>query len=171
MRRRWRFTSRRGPGTGPWSRRRRRRVGIKADRAVAPGKESKDNVRFVLTNIQGAPHRLYKRLYCPRGDAENRIKELKGGLQMDRTSCSRFKANQFRLLLAAAGYALMQELRGRARHTQFARAQVERLRLFLLKLGARVQVTVRRIVVHLPLGAPGQAEWRQIAADFNLAPT
>ena len=88
-------------------------VVIKADRAVAPGKESKDNVRFVLTNIQGAPHRLYKRLYCPRGDAENRIKELKGGLQMDRTSCSRFQANQFRLLLAAAGYALMQELRGR----------------------------------------------------------
>ena len=68
-------------------------MGIKADRAVAPGKESKDNVRFVLTNIQGAPHRLYKRLYCPRGDAENRIKELKGGLQMDRTSCSRFQAN------------------------------------------------------------------------------
>ena len=65
---------------------------------MAPGKESKDNVRFVLTNIQGAPHRLYKRLYCPRGDAENRIKELKGGLQMDRTSCSRFQANQFRLL-------------------------------------------------------------------------
>ena len=97
-RRRWRFTSRRGLGTGPWSRRRRRRVGIKADRAVAPGKESKDNVRFVLTNIQGAPHRLYKRLYCPRGDAENRIKELNGGLQMDRTSCSRFQANQFRLL-------------------------------------------------------------------------
>ena len=43
--------------------------------------------------------------------------------------------------------------------------------MFLLKLGARVQVTVRRIVVHLPLGAPGQAEWRQIAADFNVAPT
>ena len=56
---------------------------------------------------------------------------------MDRTSRSRFQASQFRLLLAAAGYALMQELRGRARQTQFVRAQVKRLRQFLLKVGCR----------------------------------
>ena len=101
------------------------------------------------------------------GDAENRLKELKAGLGLDRTSCHRFLANQFRVLLAAAAYALMQELRWQARETEFARAQVPRLRDFLLKIAVRVQVTVRRIVLHLPLGAPAAAEWVAIAGHLG----
>ena len=66
------------------------------------------------------PKPLYERIYCARGDVENRIKELKVGLQIDRTSCSRFFANQFRALLTAAAYVLMQELRLKARYTRCA---------------------------------------------------
>ena len=87
---------------------------IEAGRALASGKKPKANVRFGLTNIQCASHRLHNRLYCPWGAGENQIKELEGGIQMDRTSCSRFKANRFRLL--AAPYPLTQELRWRVRN-------------------------------------------------------
>ena len=87
-------------------------------------------------------------MYCQRGDVENCIKELHD-LEIDRTSCSRFWANQFRVLLTAAAYVLLQELRLRAAGTACARAQVCMLRERLLKLGARVRVSVRRIVVHL----------------------
>ena len=81
-------------------------------------------------------------VYCARGDIENRIKELKHGLEIDRTSCSSFKANQFRLLMTAAAYVLMQELRLHARRTGCARAQVNTLRLRLLKLGVWIESSV-----------------------------
>ena len=108
-------------GAGTWGR--RWRVLIKADMVFNGQREPKLNVRFVLTDIGGSPRRVYERIYCGRGDAENRLKELKAGLGLDRTSCHRFLANQFRVLLAAAAYALMQELRWQARETEFARAQ------------------------------------------------
>ena len=152
-------------GAGTWGR--RWRVLIKADMVFNGQREPKLNVRFVLTDIGGSPRRVYERIYCGRGDAENRLKELKAGLGLDRTSCHRFLANQFRVLLAAAAYALMQELRWQARETEFARAQVPRLRDFLLKIAVRVQVTVRRIVLHLPLGAPAAAEWVAIAGHLG----
>jgi hypothetical protein len=75
-------------------------------------------------------------------------------LQIDRTSCSDFWANQFRVLLTAAAYVLLQELRLRAAGTDCARAQVWTLRERLLKLGARVLLSVRRVVVHLPASFP-----------------
>ena len=84
-------------------------------------------------------------------------------LEIDRTSCSQFWANQFRVLLTAAAYVLMQELRLRARHTDCARAQVWMLRERLLKLGARVLVSVRRVVVHLPASFPFFPTFRQVA--------
>jgi hypothetical protein len=80
-------------------------------------------------------------------------------LEIDRTSCSRFWANQFRVLLTAAAYVLMQELRLRAAGTDCARAQVCILRERPLKLGARVMVSVRRIVVHLPVSFPFQSTY------------
>jgi hypothetical protein len=104
-----------------------RRVLIKAEVLVYPGRPPKDNVRFVVTNLPHAPARAYA-LYCGRGDMENRLKELQHGLASDRTSCSRFAANQFRLLLAAAAYVLFQALRWQARGTSYARAQVTTLR-------------------------------------------
>jgi hypothetical protein len=98
-----------------------------------------------------------------RGDIENRIKELHDGLQLGRTSCCRFWANQFRVLFTAAAYVLMQELRLRAARTACARVQVTWLRDRLLKLAAHVVVSVRRIVIHLPTATPDLHAWRQIA--------
>ena len=88
-----------------------RRVIIKADIALHPGREPKDNPRFIVTNLKTTPKFIYKKVYCARGDIENRIKELKHGLEIDRTSCTSFKANQFRVLMTASSYVLMQELR------------------------------------------------------------
>lgn len=144
-----------------WSR--RRRVVIKAEVVCHPGRAPKGNPRFVVTNRPERAQIVYERVYCYRGEIENRIKELHHGLELDRTSCSRFWANQLRVLLTAAAYVLLQELRRRAAHTVCARAQVTTLRERLLKLGARVVVSVRRIVLHLPASAPFRDAWRQVA--------
>ena len=148
-----------------------RRAIIKADIALHPGRDPKDNPRFLVTNIKGSPQRIYEQIYCARGDAENRIKELKDGLEIDRTSCTSFLANQFRGLLTAAAYVLMQELRLQARGTSCAGARVSTLRLRLLKLGAWVQQSVRRIVVHLPVHTPHADAWRHIARSVGAIPT
>jgi hypothetical protein len=147
----------------------RRRVIYKAEVVHFPGREPKDNVRFVVTNLSQRPEHVY-RIYTGRGDPENRIKELKNDLAMDRTSCSRFLANQLRVLLTAAAYVLMQELRLQARRTGCARAQVSTLRLRLLKLAAWVEVSVRRVVVHLPRSFPGRPAWMRIAAGCGAVP-
>ena len=96
-------------------------------------------------------------------EAENRLKELHHGLEMDRTSCSRFLANQFRVLLTLAAYILFQELRRRAVKTTVAAAQVTTLRERLIKLAVWVERSVRRIVLHLPTAFPWLPTWRQIA--------
>ncbi len=147
-----------------------RRVIYKAEVVRLGGRKPKDNERFVVTNLKHTPKRVYA-IYTERGDQENRIKELKNDLAMDRTSCSRFLANQFRVLLTAAAYVLMQELRIRARHTDCARAQVGTLRLRLLKLAAWVEVSVRRIVIHLPRRFPGRPAWLRIAAAVGGIPS
>src|SRR5580658_1466094 len=131
-----------------------RRVIVKAEVVCAADKEPKDNPRFVITNMKQSPQWIYEQVYCQRGKVENRIKELHDGLQMDRTSCCRFWANQLRVLMAAAGYVLMQELRICAAGTECAQAQVTTLRERLLKLGARVVTSVRRTVVHFPSTFP-----------------
>ena len=135
----------------------------------AEGKQPKDNPRFVITNMKQSPRFLYEKVYCQRGKIENRIKELHD-LQIDRTSCSDFWANQFRVLLTAAAYVLMQEMRLHARGTRCARAQVWMLRERLLKLGARVLVSVRRVVVHLPTSFPFLTTFRQVALGLGASP-
>jgi hypothetical protein len=147
-----------------------RRVIIKAEVVRHPGREPKMNPRFVITNLKGSPRRLYEKIYCARGEIENRLKELHHGLEIDRTSCPRFLANQFRVLLTAAAYVLMQELRRRAGGTTLARAQVSTLRERLLKLGARIERSVRRVVVHLPRTCGWQNEWRRIALSLGAVP-
>ena len=149
---------------------RKRRVLIKAEVVRAPGKQPKDNARFVVTNLKQSPRHLYKRVYCGRGDIENRIKELHHGLQIDRTSCTDFLANQLRVLITAAAYVLMQELRLAAKGTSCERAQVSTLRDRLIKLGAWVETSVRRIVVHLPKGALHRCEWQRIARSLGAVP-
>jgi hypothetical protein len=138
-------------------------VVIKAEVVRLPGREPRDNPRFVITNLRQTPRFVYERVYCARGDIENRIKELHDGLQIGRTSCCRFWANQLRVLLTAAAYVLMQELRLRAARTACARTQVTGLRERLLKLGVHVVVSVRRIVLHLPTSTPDLHAWRHIA--------
>jgi hypothetical protein len=142
---------------------RRRRVVIKAEVVAHPGRARRDNPRFVVTNRPERAQAVYEQLYCQRGDIENRIKELHHGLELDRTSCSRFWANQFRVLLTAAAYVMLQDLRRHAARTGCARAQVTTLRERLLKLGVRVVVSVRRIVLHLPASAPFREAWHQVA--------
>jgi hypothetical protein len=150
---------------------RERRVVFKAEVVRLAGREPKDNPRFVVTNLRYSPKRLYEQVYCQRAHIENRIKELHHGLAIDRTSCSRFWANQFRALLTAAAYALFQELRLHARGTTMARAQVSTLRLNLLKLGAWIGRSVRRIVLHLPDSAPWRSDWCRIARSLGAAPS
>ena len=117
----------------------------------------------MVTNLKHSPRHLYEAIYCARGDIENRIKELHHGLEIDRTSCSRFWANQFRVLMTTAAYVLMQELRLGAARTSCARAQVCTLRERLIKLGVRVEVSVRRIVLHLPAAFPFLSTWNRVA--------
>lgn len=149
---------------------RKRRVLIKAEVVRAHGKLPKDNARFVVTNLKKTPRHLYKRIYCGRGDIENRIKELHHGLEIDRTSCTDFLANQLRVLITAAAYVLMQEVRLAAKGTSCERAQVSTLRDRLLKLGAWIETSVRRIVVHLPQGALHRCEWQRIARSLGAVP-
>jgi len=146
---------------GTWEQ--ERRVVIKAEVVRLEGRAPRDNARFVITNLRQTPRFVYEHVYCGRGDIENRIKELHDGLQIGRTSCCRFWANQLRVLLTAAAYVLMQELRLRAARTAYARTQVTGLRERLLKLGAHVVVSTRRIVLHLPTSTPGLDAWRHIA--------
>jgi len=140
---------------------------FKAEVVRADGKEPKDNPRFVITNMKQTPLWIYEEVYCQRGEIENRIKELHA-LEIDRTSCSSFWANQFRVLLTAAAYVLMQELRLCAAGSHCSRAQVWTLRERLLKLGARVMVSVRRMVLHL-CGSTKLTGPRRISIPFSCS--
>ena len=146
-----------------------RRVVCKAEVVRLEGREPKLNARFVVTNLRGKAQRIYERIYCMRGEAENRIKEL-FDVSLDRTSCTRFLANQLRVLLAAAAYVLMQELRLAARGTARARAQVATLRLDLLKIGVQVVGSVRRLVLRLPATFPYREGWRTLALRLGASP-
>ena len=105
-----------------------------------------ENARYVMTNLVGDAKTVYDEVYCARGEMENRIKECQLGLFADRTSCHRWWANQFRLLLASLAYVLIERLRALAlKGTELAQAQATTLRVKLLKLGAVVVRNTRRI--------------------------
>lgn len=117
-----------------------------------------DNPRYVVTNLEGEAQALYERLYCARGEMENRIKEAQLGLFADRTSCHYFAANQFRLLLSSLAYILMERLRALAlKGTEAARHQAQTIRVKLLKIGAVVIRNTRRVRVLLSSSCPDQA--------------
>src|SRR5258706_15086114 len=122
----------------------KRRILYKAEVTRHPNRDPKDNPRFVITNMKQSPQWLYEEVYCQRGDLENRIKKLHYGMEIGRTSCTSFWANQFRVLMTAAAYVLLPELRLRLARTDCARAQVSTLRERFLKLGVQVIATVRR---------------------------
>ena len=149
--------------TWPW----KRRVIYKAEVVRAEGKKPKDNPRFVVTNMKQTPRWLYEEVYCQRGDIENRIKELHYGMEIGRTSCTNFWANQFRVLMTAAGYVLMQEMRLGLAGTASARAQVSILRERFLKLGVLVVTSVRRILLHLPQSFPYLDSFHRLALNLG----
>jgi hypothetical protein len=126
-----------------------------------------ENPRFVVTSLQRdypEPQALYEDLYCARGEMENRIKEQQLGLFADRTSCHDFRANQFRVLLSAFAYVLIEHVRRTAlAGTELAAAQVGTIRTKLLKIGALVKVSVRRIVLRCSAAHPMAELFRLIA--------
>jgi Transposase DDE domain group 1 len=135
---------------------RARRVIVKAEHTAKGA-----NPRFAVANVPGEAQELYEDVYCQRGDMENRIKEQQLDLFADRTSCHRFLANQFRLLLSSAAYVLVQALRRIALSgTELATAQVGTLRLKLFKVAARVVLSARRVVFHLASSYPYQELFR-----------
>jgi hypothetical protein len=154
---------------GKWPR--LRRVIIKAEVVRAVDKDPKDNPRFVITNMKQSPQWIYEKVYCARGDVENRIKELHDGMQIGRTSCSTFLANTFRVLLTAAAYVLIQELRLHLAPTRHARAQVATLRERFLKVGTQVVASVRRIVLHLPQSFPDRLSFQDLALRLGAQST
>jgi Transposase DDE domain group 1 len=151
-----------------WSR--ERRVVAKAEWT---GGEA--NPRFVVTSLARAEHEarhLYEKLYCARGEMENRIKECQLDLYADRTSAHTMRANQLRLWFAAMAYVLVCALRRIGlKHTQFARASCGTIRLKLLKIGALVRTSVRRIKLAMPSAFPHQAEYQAAYAALTAAAT
>ena len=146
---------------GTWDR--RRRVLIKAEHGARGA-----NPRYVLTNLTGSPQRLYERVYCARGDMENRIKEQQLDLFADRTSCHGWWANQFRLLMSSFAYVLLEAIRRLAlKGTELARAYVGTIRLKLLKIGAVIIRNTRRIRLLLASAYPYQDLFCLVAARLR----
>ena len=145
-----------------------RRVVGKAERIAG-----KDNPRFVVTTLakdRWPAKALYEQLYCARGEMENRIKECQLDLFADRTSTATMRGNQLRLWLSSFAYVLMESLRRLAlRGTELARATAGTIRLRLLKIGAVVTLSVRRVRVALSSACPYQGVF--IAAWRALTPT
>lgn len=146
-----------------------RRVVGKAEQL--PGKA---NPRFVVTSLSAAEYpaqALYERLYCARGDMENRIKEQQLGLFADRTSTETMRGNQLRLYFSCIAYVLMNELRRLGlRHTALAQAQVDTIRVRLLKVAAIVKVSVRRIGVSLSSVFPLRELFIEVLARIRGSP-
>jgi hypothetical protein len=150
-----------------WSR--TRRVVGKAEHLPA-----KSNPRFVVTSKKKddiAAQQLYEDLYCARGDMENRIKEQQTMLFADRTSTHDMRSNQIRLWLSSVAYLLMNALRRSALPgTPMERAQCDTIRLRLLKIGAQVRVTVRKIWVSLSESSPCQHLWSRVWNNLATVP-
>ena len=145
---------------GSWKR--QERVVIKAE--ITQGEL---NPRFVVTSLMNkTPEEIYE-LYCGRGEQENRIKEMKLDLASGRTSCHRFLANQFRLLLHTAACALIGVLQRCLDGTKWARAQAGTIRLRLLKVGARIVETCRKVWVHLPTAFPEKDIWSHLHRQLS----
>jgi hypothetical protein len=149
-----------------WSR--QRRVIGKAEH-LAKG----SNPRFIVTSLSVSdyPARdLYEKTYCRRGDMENRIKEQQLALFSDRTSSSTMKANQLRLWFSTAAYLLIHQLRRLGlKGTSMARAQCNTIRLKLLKIGAQIKISVRRILISLATGYPYERIFAQVYRNLIRA--
>jgi hypothetical protein len=150
-----------------WSR--DRRVVAKAEQL-----SEKPNPRFVVSSLDAASYpaqALYEKVYCARGDMENRIKEQQLGMFADRTSTATMRGNQLRLWIASLAYTLAQALRriGLA-GTALAKAQVDTIRLRLLKLSGLVRISVRRVRIALSSSYPFQELFAQVLSNLRRLP-
>jgi hypothetical protein len=149
-----------------WSR--RRRVVAKAEWT-----NGEANPRFVVTSLRGDEGKakyLYEKVYCARGDMENRIKECQLDLYADRTSAATMRANQLRLWFYSMAYVLLCALRRIGLHdTDFAQASCGTIRLKLLKIGALVRISVRRIRIAMASSCPAARVWGVAAIRLALA--
>lgn len=131
--------------------------------------EKGTNTRFVVTSRSDEPEELYD-WYVRRGEAEGWIKDFKRALKADRLSCHRFWANQFRLLLHAAAYWLLDTLRRKLVEVGVRRMQLDTLRLLLIKIGGKVRQLLTKVRLHLASGHPGQRLWHVLSpANPDLA--
>jgi hypothetical protein len=148
---------------GGWAR--ERRVVAKAEHI-----DGKENPRFVVTSLKGddwAPQALYEEMYCARGDMENRIKE-QFSLFADRVSSETMRANQMRLYLSVMAYILVSGLRRLGlQGTEMADAQVSTIRTKLLKIGAQIRVTVRKVWVSMASSYPWQGVYQQVWTNLR----
>ena len=128
-----------------------------------------ENPRFIVTNLAGDPEALYDKIYCARGDMENRIKEQQLELFADRTSCSKWWGNQFRLILSGLAYTLIEYIRDKLlKGTELAKAQVGTIRLKLFKIGAIIIRNTRRIKFLLSSSYPYQHLWDHVMKKLAL---
>ena len=148
---------------GGWDR--ERRVVAKAEHI-----DGKENPRFVVTSLTSerwAAQALYEELYCARGDMENRIKE-QFSLFADRVSAETMRANQLRLYLSAMAYVLVSGLRRVGlKGTELAQAQVSTIRTKLLKIGAQIRVSVRKVWISMASSYPWQGLYQQVWANLR----
>lgn len=136
-------------GAGSWKT--KRRVIAKAEH-----NSKGNNPRFVTTSLPDPARFLYEKVYCARGDMENRIKEQQLGLFADRTSCQFWWSNQLRLMLSSMAYVLIQKIRTTLKGTEYEKAQASTIRLKLLKIGAVMRRNTRRIYFSLSSACPYQ---------------
>jgi hypothetical protein len=142
---------------------RSRRVIVKAEHT-----DKGSNPRYVVTSLRGDARYLYDKVYCARGEMENRIKEQQLYLFADRTSCMNWLPNQFRLLLSGLAYTLLQTIRRLGLcHTDLAAARCDTIRLKLLKIGAVIIENSRRIRFLLSSAYPLQRLFRQVVANLE----
>ena len=138
-----------------------RRVVYKAE-----AMEQGTNRRFVVSTRSDEPKELYE-FYAKRGESENWIKDFKLHVKAERLSCHRFVANQFRLLLHAAAYWLMDALRRKLIESGARRMQLDTLRLSLIKIGGRVKELLTKVRLHLATGHPGRPLWHALSLAFE----
>ncbi len=128
-----------------------------------------EDVRFVTTDLKGKAKEIYE-FYTKRGDAENRIEEFKNGFKADRLSCHNFYANYFRLLLHACAYNFIALLRSNLNNPELAEAKIDTLRLKLLKVGAWIKETTRKIWIHLSSAWPFRGLFQQAYLAIRGSP-
>lgn len=157
--------------SGGWQR--ERTMAYKAQVLVHPDKEKpRDNARYLIHNLDaryGAKGAFT--FYYGHSDMENNIKELKNDLAMDRTSCTTFNANQFRLMMTLAAYVLMQAVAERTSDLDLLKAQMATLRDRLLKIAVRVGSSARRITLELTSHHPWANSWLNVARALGAVPT